>query len=180
MILICIQGTKDHIDRLQAQVQTLEASSTQAKEALVQSDSAASLSRTQAELARMRAELAESEHAVTQLQQQLEAEQAEVLMLRESQGGSNKAGDVISALEMQVDRDTLDFASFGFCTHWNTYIYYTMRSHSSVATCACPARAGANVYLSFNYHPHWVASLRPSGRMSLSHAAYPLFVDCCA
>ena len=72
-----IQGSRDHIDRLQAQVQTLQANSAQA-------------------------ELAEFQTAISQLQQQLEAKQAEVLMLKEREGGSNKAADVIRALENQV------------------------------------------------------------------------------
>ncbi len=80
----CMQGADDHINRLQAQVQSLQANS------------------AQAELNRVRAELAESENAVSQLQQQLEAQQAEVLRLKENQGGSNKAADVIQALEKQV------------------------------------------------------------------------------
>ena len=39
---------------------------------------------------------------VSALQHKLQEEQAEVLMLKESQGGSNKASDVIHALETQV------------------------------------------------------------------------------
>ena len=91
------QGARDHIDRLQAEVQTLEANLVQAKGALARSNSSA-----QAELSRMRTELAGCESAVTHLRQQLEAQQAEVVMLEESQGSSNKASDVIRALEKQV------------------------------------------------------------------------------
>ncbi|KAA6428913.1 MAG: hypothetical protein FRX49_01023 [Trebouxia sp. A1-2] len=79
-----MQGADDHINRLQAQVQSLQANS------------------AQAELNRVKAELGESENAVSHLRQQLEAQQAEVLRLKESQGGSNKAADVIHALEKQV------------------------------------------------------------------------------
>ncbi|DBB05674.1 TPA: hypothetical protein ACH3X1_012287 [Trebouxia sp. C0004] len=79
-----LQGADDRINRLQARVQSLQVDS------------------AQAELNRLRAELAESETAVSHLQQQLEAQQAEVLRLKESQGGSNKAADVIQALEKQV------------------------------------------------------------------------------
>lgn len=50
----------------------------------------------------MRAELADAQGRVAQLQRKLQEEHAEVLMLKESQGGSNKAGDVIQALESQV------------------------------------------------------------------------------
>ena len=85
-----MQGADDHINRLQAQVRSLQANS------------------TQAELNRARAELAESENAVSHLQQQLEAQQAEVLRLKESQGGSNKAADVIQALEKQVCVNFID------------------------------------------------------------------------
>ena len=79
-----MQGADDRINRLQIQVQSLQANS------------------AQAELHRVRAELAESEDAVSHLQQKLEAQQAEVLRLKEDQGGSNKAADVIQALEKQV------------------------------------------------------------------------------
>ena len=78
-------------------MQTLEANLVQAKGALAHSNFSA-----QAELSRMRTELAGSESAVTHLRQQLEAQQAEVVMLKESQGSSNKASDVIRALEKQV------------------------------------------------------------------------------
>ena len=54
------------------------------------------------ELTRSRAELAEAQGSITQLHRKLQEEQAEVLMLKESQGSSNKASDVIHALESQV------------------------------------------------------------------------------
>lgn len=85
-----MQGADDHINRLQAQVQSLQANS------------------AQAELNRVKAELGESENAVSHLRQQLEAQQAEVLRLKESQGGSNKAADVIHALEKQVWLSLID------------------------------------------------------------------------
>lgn len=78
MCCVCFQGSSD---RLQAQVQTLQANSAQA-------------------------ELAELQTVISQLQQQLEAKQAEVLMLKEREGGSNKAADVIRALENQVHKLT--------------------------------------------------------------------------
>ena len=53
-----------------------------------------------------KAQQAEFQTIVSQLQQQLEIEQAEVLMLKERQGGSNKAADVIRALENQVQKST--------------------------------------------------------------------------
>ena len=86
----CMLGANDHINRLQAQVQSLQANS------------------AQAELNRVRAELGESENAVSHLQHQLGAQQAEVLRLKESQGGSNKAADVIQALEKQVCINSTD------------------------------------------------------------------------
>lgn len=79
-----MQGADDCINRLQTQVQSLQANS------------------AQDELNHVRVELAESEDAVSHLQQKLEAQQAEVLRLKEDQGGSNKAADVIQALEKQV------------------------------------------------------------------------------
>ncbi len=90
----CMQGADDHINRLQAQVQSLQANS------------------AQAELTRVRAELAESENAASHLQQKLEGQQAEVLRLKENQGGSNKAADVIQALEKQVRVNFMDVWQF--------------------------------------------------------------------
>ena len=81
MFCVYVQGSSDHTDRLQAQVQTLQANSAQA-------------------------ELAELQTVISQLQQQLEAKQAEVLMLKEREGGSNKAADGIRALENQVHKLT--------------------------------------------------------------------------
>lgn len=81
MFSVCMQGSSDHMERLQAQVQTLQANSAQA-------------------------ELAECRTVISQLQQQLEAKQAEVLMLKEREGGSSKAADVIRALENQVHKLT--------------------------------------------------------------------------
>ena len=70
------------------------------------SRSQADLSHAQAELSHARNELsqvkAEFEQAAAELRQQVEAERAEVLTLKEGQGGSNKASDVIHALETQV------------------------------------------------------------------------------
>lgn len=61
--------------------------------------------KTRSELARLQAELAEAQKLVAQLQRKVQEEQAQVLMLKESQGGSNKASDVIQALESQVGFD---------------------------------------------------------------------------
>lgn len=99
LVLICMQGAHDHIDRLQGQVQTLESRLLQPQPDPANSESQA---QAQAELAHLRAGLAESQSAVSQLQRQLREAQAETLMLKESQGGSNKASDVIHALESQV------------------------------------------------------------------------------
>lgn len=95
-----MQGARDHIDRLEGQVRSLEGSLARPQATTTTPDSHAA--KAHSELARMRAELAEAKGLVTQLQHQLQEEQAEVLMLKESQGGSNKASDVIRALESQV------------------------------------------------------------------------------
>ena len=85
------------MDRLQKQVHSLEGSLSQA-----QASFPPHTTKVHSELARMRAELADAQGAVSQLQRKLQEEQAQVLMLKESQGGSNKASDVIHALESQV------------------------------------------------------------------------------
>lgn len=90
-ILLYLQGAHDHIERLEMQVPSSGALEPQRLKALNNS-----------ELARMRAELADARGSVSQLQRRLQEEHAEVLMLKESQGGSNKASDVIQALESQV------------------------------------------------------------------------------
>lgn len=100
MYLLTLQGAHDHVDRLEGQVRSLQGSLAQAQATLVIPDSHAA--KANSELARSQAELAEAHRVVTQLQRKLQEEQAEVLMLKESQGGSNKAGDVIHALESQV------------------------------------------------------------------------------
>lgn len=95
-----MQGARDHIDRLEGQVRSLEGSLARPQATMTSPDSHAA--KAYSELARMRAELADAKGLVTQLQHQLQEEQAEVLMLKESQRGSNKASDVIRALESQV------------------------------------------------------------------------------
>ena len=99
--MFAAQGAQDHIDRLQGQVESLETCLRQTRATVCDSESHSP--ETQAELAHMRVELAESQNMVSQLQRKLQEEQAEVLMLKESQGGSNKASDVIQALESQVN-----------------------------------------------------------------------------
>ena len=98
--LLNLQGARDHIDRLEGQVCSLQGSLAQAQATSAIPDS--HTAKAHFELARVRAELAEAQGVVTQLQRKLQEEQAEVLMLKESQGGSNKASDVIHALESQV------------------------------------------------------------------------------
>ena len=91
------QGAQDHIARLQSQRNTTE-------NALRQTQSAAS--RSQADLGHAKTELtqarAEFERAAAELRQQLESGRAEFLMLKEQHGGSDRASDVIHALETQV------------------------------------------------------------------------------
>lgn len=99
-----MQGAHDHIERLERQVHTLKASLASSGPAESQATKALN-----SELARMRAELADARGSVAQLQRKLQEEHAEVLMLKESHGGSNKAGDVIQALESQVSTLCMTF-----------------------------------------------------------------------
>ena len=98
--MLNMQGAHDHVERLEGQVRSLQGSLAQAQASVTTPDSHATKARS--ETARLQAELAEAQGLVTQLQRKLQEEHAEVLMLKESQGGSNKASDVIQALESQV------------------------------------------------------------------------------
>ena len=60
------------------------------------------LARARAELTELKARSSEHEREAAKLRQQLDHEKAEVLLLKEGQGGSNRAADVIHALEGQV------------------------------------------------------------------------------
>ena len=120
----CLQGAKDHVERLQAHVQTLEQELSQVKAAKAESTSkfqeqiqtleldlsqaraakarATQASASQSQLTHLKARLADSDSAANRLRQKLREVEAEVLALKEGQGGSNKASDVIQALEIQV------------------------------------------------------------------------------
>lgn len=99
-----LQGSQDHAARLQSQVTTRDSTLEQIRASSSRAEAA--LSQAQAELQHTKAELTQargdSEQASAELRQQLETQRAEVLRLKEHQGGSSKASDVIHALEVQV------------------------------------------------------------------------------
>lgn len=97
---LLLQGAQDHIARLESHIHATENTSRQTQSAA--SRSQADLGHARTELTRARAEF---EGTAAELRQQLDSERAEVLVLKEHQGASNKASDVIHALETQVSLD---------------------------------------------------------------------------
>ena len=107
------------------QLHGLQASAAQAEASAADSKSQAS---TQAS-----AELATSENAVSELRQQLKAEQAEVLTLKGGQGAINKAVDVIRALESQVHMlvttpDSQSLLALMLSIHTHLPIHHSVKS----------------------------------------------------
>lgn len=82
---------------MQADINTKEDTLQQTQAAASKADAALSQAKAELSLARGKFEQDSAE-----LKQQLESERAKMLVLKERQGGSNKASDVIHALEIQV------------------------------------------------------------------------------
>lgn len=158
------QGAQDHISRLQSQLAKMQVSlqQTQALTDNAASRGQADLSHAEAELARARAELTQlraqtSEHnqEAAKLRQQLDHEKAEVLLLKEGQGGSNRATDVIHALESQVSQSS--------CCSSPVSLLAT----GAILCSACRFQVQLQVVVRTSLHSHFVAFLHNSGCSSL-------------